>query len=707
VAYLSRFLLNFDPSARAWWDKRGCGDSWDRSRRQLRERENAFADFAASVEVGLTDYFSGPYGSYSSVSAAMAGLTAAQPAPSARVGPTGGRRRGLMDGIFAAGGGGGGGKNLDPNQDPAEVIDMARQGILNLYALLKARYTSLQAKRQLAILFSFIQSPALQPVDEIRSLLGEVDNCTVTETKLLPRRADARSEADSRTSPLRGGGYAASNPPRVDADPPPPLGDEYPEAVVVPTMRGTSRVLRITLLDGGEGYTSAPSVTVVQNGIRRACKAAALLDREGRVESIVVLDPGFGYGGLKRDVPPKVRIEAPPKTGRKALAVAELEYGIAGLKILDGGNGYVSTEPPGIQVTPPEEVPDWFLEVQEDPKMRFMPMPAGEQLRGVVAEMKFADGSVAFSEKEGLAKREVVNDELLARLKSDPLEMLPSSLRPDLIRDGSTGKLLYSFPEISAMPQSVAVLSPRYRAFDPVFGGVGRVPVTKGAVQLKASEYARLALSGAICTIVVRTALNPLELVKTKQMLQTDTELFEYTASRTKGKEEKPPKKPPSFTREETRAAQPRALASSNGTAVIAEPEVIEDVSVEVEEKSKEKVKLGTNDLIRGIIELRGPWALFQSADITFLASLMFGTFGFGATELFRRSFTQVFFEDGEAASGSAGSEVVLLLAAAVATVVTAATASPFELLRVRSMAYLEGKPWTLVLRDFLVSSIR
>jgi solute carrier family 25 phosphate transporter 3 len=111
-----------------------------------------------------------------------------------------------------------------------------------------------------------------------------------------------------------------------------------------------------------------------------------------------------------------------------------------------------------------------------------------------------------------------------------------------------------------------------------------------------------------------------------------------------------------------------------------------------------EENKIGTVDLIKNLVALRGPRALFQGADITFLASLVFGSLGFGATELFRRSFTMTFFTDG----GGTNSEVILLLAATAATVITSAAASPFELLRVRSMGLIESKPWTAVLGDFL-----
>ncbi len=69
ITYLSRFLLNFDPASKSWWneqefEKMGGGKMSIESLQKLR-----FAEFAESVEVGLADYFVGPYGSYASVKA--------------------------------------------------------------------------------------------------------------------------------------------------------------------------------------------------------------------------------------------------------------------------------------------------------------------------------------------------------------------------------------------------------------------------------------------------------------------------------------------------------------------------------------------------------------------------------------------------------------------------------------------------------------
>jgi Mitochondrial carrier protein len=714
VAYLSRFLLNFDPSARAYWVQQGFGDSWeiplakvagtdgdDTVDQRDRSADTAFAEFAQSVEVGLADYFSGPFGSYSSLPAIVAGINAAEPAKSKKSDLVD-NQHSFLDYIF--------GKGKSKNKrKKSDGIPSAKQGILNLYTLLKARYNSLSAKRQLAILFSFVSSPDLQPVNEIFSLLGEVDNATVTAIEIANSIKDL-NEVDSRTSSRRGGGYAYEEFPAISIDSPPPLGDKYRNAQLAPIMKPTSRVLRITITDHGEGYDTAPTVTFVQhNGlVIRQCQANAILDREGHVESIFILDPGFGYGGGRKDLPPKVVIEPPTnkklrdKSIRAAKAFAQLEYKIAGIRIVDGGTGFCATEPPKVSIAPPVEDPDWYLDVQDLPTMRMVPVPKREPLRAVVTEMRFADGNVAYSINGMPDRSNVINDNLIERLVRDPLELLPSNVRPELVLQPRSGKMLYSIPQLAVVPQFVAVMSPRYRAYDPIFGGVGRIPVTKGANALTVSEYARLALSGAVCTVAVRTALNPLELIKTKQQLLYDDELFDYIQS--KVHKNKTVTTPTLFPLDESSKLLPpdKVPLSRSSTATLVAP-THQQLTIE-KVPAISKANVGTIEMIRSIVELRGPFALFQSADITFLASLVFGSFGFGATELFRRWFTIFFIPDNVGVKSSTSeSELVLLFAASVATVLTALAASPFEVLRVRSMGLVKPKKWTEVLEDFLV----
>lgn len=149
IAYLTRFLFNFDPSARAWWDNSDQTDV-------------RFAEFAESVEIGLADYFCGPYGSYASVSAAKAGLTASIPAVSSSYDERKNNKSGasssnwvpnLTDILFAERNGERSSSTSPIKQPPRQLRNEEKQGVLNLLALLQARYKSIEAKRQLALLF--------------------------------------------------------------------------------------------------------------------------------------------------------------------------------------------------------------------------------------------------------------------------------------------------------------------------------------------------------------------------------------------------------------------------------------------------------------------------------------------------------------------------------------------------------------------------
>jgi hypothetical protein len=626
IAYLARFLLTTDPSASAWWLKEASGGP----------EEEKFAEFAESVEVGLADYFVGPYGSYSSIKAAKAGIQASKQVKSSRADD----RQGIFQSVRKSFAG-----TKEKEKRLRDSNKISKQGILNLYTLLKARYTSVEAKEQLAILFSFFSEPALQPTTEIRSLFGEIDDAAVYEIDVI--KPSSSSEATSRSSGCRGGGYTLNNPPEVLVDAPPALGSSYKAAKVTPIMKPTSRILRIRLIDGGSGYTQAPTV-IVTGFAERQCSACAILDRNGHVESIVVLDPGYGYRS-KGQSSPTIKISGPRKENKKlgaARAVLDLEYEVIGVAVKEGGNGFVLTEPPKVVITPPEDVPEWYVENAE---LAMLESEFGA-FRAEVISMKDKNGNLDYAAGTFRPPTTIPFD----RIKKMPLTLLPSSVRPEL---NTYGK--YVIPEIAAIQTYSTSPNPRYRAVDPLFGAIGKVPVTKSAAELKVNEYGRLAVSGAVCTVLVRTALNPLELIKTKLQLQNDEELLQ-------------------FARDNLKTSGINAASEEDDSIV--------------------EKKIGTSDLIKNLVALRGPRALFQSADITFLASLVFGSLGFGATELFRRSLTMTLITDG----GGTNSELILLIAATAATVITSAAASPFELLRVRSMGLVESKPWTAVLGDFL-----
>ena len=367
ITYLSRFLLTVDPAASAWWKKNTKSkagtatedDDDDDDDTSGVDRDEIFAEFAESVEIGLADYFLGPYGSYASVAAAKAGMSAAAPAKSVRESD---KNVSLWSILSGKGSNKQKAKPFLPKNSALakrqarkaekEAINLARQGVLNLFSLLKARYTSLEEKQQLAILFSLISKPELQPVSEIRGLLGEIDNGTIAAVELVDISDDSDEERTSsnardyfRLSSRQGGGFSKDDEEIIRVEAPAPLGSEYKPAKIRAVTKPTTRILRINVIDGGQGYTVAPDVIVKQNGVSRPCDACAILGRNGSISEIVVLDPGFGYGGPQARKglldPPLPTVEIRERKLRRkgkgssknkllpAKAIAELEYKVS------------------------------------------------------------------------------------------------------------------------------------------------------------------------------------------------------------------------------------------------------------------------------------------------------------------------------------------------------------------------------------------
>jgi hypothetical protein len=407
------------------------------------------------------------------------------------------------------------------NKQQKEKKKLARQGVLNLFSLLKARYTTIEQKQQLALLFSLISDPQLQPVNEIRSLLGELDNGTIAAIELL----DISDDDDSTTareyfrlSSRQGGGFAKDDAQIIKVEPPAPLGDEYKPAKIRAVLKPTSRILRIKVIDSGEGYTVAPEVVVRQKGVARQCEAYAVINQVGRVTEIIVVNPGFGYGGPTRNgvdpILPTVEInrrksnrKGNEKSLKSAKAVAELEYKVNGVEILDGGSGYVFDEPPEVSLSLPEEDPDWFVA----PVINGRNFD-GDESQTIAARVSLMRSGSSNFTIDPLSYRDekYIGESILRPLQNDPIALLPSDLRPRFSMFASRDSFdalengCYYIPTLPR-PQSVENLpsSSKYRSIDPLFGGIGKAPVIKNAVTLSADQYTRLALAGAICTVLV------------------------------------------------------------------------------------------------------------------------------------------------------------------------------------------------------------
>ena len=309
---------------------------------------------------------------------------------------------------------------------------------------------------------------------------------------------------------------------------------------------------------------------------------------------------------------------------------------------------------------PPKD-PDWFAtpkildqvgyEDDENQLILASVTQMGSGSNGVIVDTRAV--------RKGKEDPALSNDEV-ALIQNDPIALLPSNTRPQFsrfINDTVIENGYFSIPSLPLQSEMTPQSSKNCRSIDPLFGGIGKAPVTKNAVALSGNQYLRLALSGAICTVLVRTALNPLELVKTKIQLRNDEEIIELAMKKAS-------------------EAQTDSQSASGSTPVI-----------------------GTTQVMQSLVEVRGPLSLFQSADITFITSVVFGLFGFGATELFRRSFSAVFFNE-EASSGP--NEFLFLAAAGLATLLTCAAGAPFEILRVRSMSTTESQGVVKVFDEFV-----
>ena len=346
---------------------------------------------------------------------------------------------------------------------------------------------------------------------------------------------------------------------------------------------------------------------------------------------------------------PKGRRGSSIRPRKTAAAVVNVSYEIASIIVESSGNGYNLSITPRLLISPP----------QGSLISRDIDFPDG-WYSGTSLDLVRAQARVTEMEPRGIFYDPLTLDQnKIQSLCGSYDVLLPNNVRPVLNKNGVYRIIGLPAPNIYDGGFFGDQLPEGYRGLDQIFGGVGSTPITKGALSLSTSEYTRLGLAGAVSTILVRTALNPLELVKTKIQLGTDVELLNDVKNKN------------------IKAQNSKMIDKSNAS-------------------------IGTVECIQSLIQLRGIKALFQSADITFLASLVFGSLGFGATELFRRSFTLVFFDEANAATGEL--TLILLVAASLACIVTSFVATPFEVLRVKSMSRLDSVNFQKVLGDLMDS---
>ena len=467
VAYLARYLINFDAACRSLWQRKAMelpmrGDA----KAIARAREVQFSEFADSVELDLYAYAGGPYS---------------------------------VEALFTK--------------------------MRERYAPPSAPY---EARRQLALLFSLL--PKWQPVAQLRNLLGEMDDASVASVELTFGGAGYDSRA---AAPL----VLLPNPDAADGRP----------AALQATLGATGRLRGVAIRDGGSGYSqrSPPRVVLpppMTLGGRRASGFAVVSDG-GAVTSIVIVDGGDGYAAAPRQIV-TCGVEAPPPAERGsgvvrrpcvAEALPDLE--VVGVELADSGSGYsLSGNADGgglgwAVVQPPSACAGYRA-----------PSDAVAAEAGAAA----AAVRVGFASKRGAAAVAAQAQAALLRdsgvLPTVPLvpsgafrllgagatsSQLAGLLPPDtpvLVGaapagaegDGAAGGATFC---VAASLKAMASGSDGGRPSASVFGAVGTSPLEMDQAYT-VSAYARLALAGAVCQIISRGALTPLELVKSR--LQAD-----------------------------------------------------------------------------------------------------------------------------------------------------------------------------------------
>ena len=310
VTYLSRFLLCFDEDCQRWWYSK-ASDIPRLSKKEEIEaiRLQQFASFSASVEVGL-QFYRGAEG----VKRLLASLL----------------------------------KRYCPDLDSirGSRLDAGLPTLGESAEAEKLREIK-EARRQVAILFGLMEKN--QPVDEISSILAAIDNGSIATV-------DINDE---------GAGYAPGYGAPFVMFPKPDGGPDYETAIGRAVLVPNGKILRLDVINRGSGYAKPPTVTIEPpeaakmgngSGLKAAEGRAILFSfgaNKGRVERIVLTDPGLGY--TEKEII-KVRLTPPESEGRNgvtATATAVLEYKVGDIMIVNGGSGYAVEKPIDVYVEAP------------------------------------------------------------------------------------------------------------------------------------------------------------------------------------------------------------------------------------------------------------------------------------------------------------------------------------------------------------------
>ena len=450
VTYLSRFLLSFDPVAQAWWINKAQEIQRAGGANAFAIRQRHFGEFSASVELGLQGF-----------------------------GGEDGPAR-LMDQLVSR-------------------YTMTASNNVNKLGKREKREMA-EARRQIALLFGLLGEN--QPTQQITRLLAAIDNGSVSKVNML-----------STTSNEAGGltGFGSDETPQI-VFPPPSAGlDGYETAVGKAILEPTGQILRLQVLDGGQGFTkNSPKIILSPPRAAGGEAATAVANvKNGKIESIKITNPGAGY--TLEDII-KVTIDH-AASSTQILPILDMQ--LTGVKVVTGGSGYAVEKPVRVEVQKKsgEKILIGSGETMGQPQsFTAFRSPSENQVRVFERDL-FSSSTTAIGTEDSFrsmpfATKASSSQQLLALLpKGYGLEYDMEKKRYFLAVDKETSE---KFPGLTVKSTE----SPS-RALVPDFGPRGLAPIERKA-DLDLSTFFRFSIAGAICSSAVHVALTPLEVVKTK-----------------------------------------------------------------------------------------------------------------------------------------------------------------------------------------------
>ncbi|KAG5185410.1 hypothetical protein JKP88DRAFT_194574 [Tribonema minus] len=367
-----------------------------------------------------------------------------------------------------------------------------KDGVRSLFKLLVEQFgEQLSARRQIALLFSLMDS--VQPVELIKRLIGETDNASIIGYKVVDG----------------GSGYTPEAPPSVKVDGPAFLDDT---AAAKAVLKPTGRLFRIKVTSPGKGYVKAPDVTISppRASWGRAATAMCMLKGD-KLAGVVLTNPGKGYttGDDIRVMiaGPAINMTAINVTAAGAGEVIErmmggataeaiLDMMVGEVAVVKPGSGYGVDLPITVTVDQPPTRVD-FANFGQVAKVEAVlsPPPEGELLRSWLPPASLQQAVTELLPNNLVPKL----DPCLGKFYISPIQVLDPKYC-----------IYYDNSEFQIYPSQK--LAPYFSFLD---GPRARYPVEKER-PLDVGVFLRFAACGAACGATAHAVLIPIDVVKTR-----------------------------------------------------------------------------------------------------------------------------------------------------------------------------------------------